>query len=65
MEDKQDGRPLHGWRFVLASAGLFLVPVLLAIAGAACFAENRHGQFVGAVIGLGLGLVIPAAVTKQ
>jgi len=46
---------LAGWRLGLASVGLFLGPVILAIAGAASFGDGPGTQFAGAIAGLGLG----------
>ena len=44
--------------------GLFLVPGVLAILGATCFAESRGGQLFGAVAGLGLGMTGSVIVAR-
>ena len=56
-KDDAEGALLSGWRLGLASVGLFLGPVLLAIAGAMVSTESRTAQFLGAMAGLGAGLV--------
>jgi len=67
-QESQGGLRLSGWRLSLASTGLFLGPCVLAIAGAACFAENRGAQLAGAIAGLGIGMigsVVAARVLRQ
>ena len=56
VEDATEGSPLAGWRLGLASTGLFLAPVGLAIVGALSLGDRPGGQFAGAIAGLGLGL---------
>jgi len=53
---------LSGWRFALASLGLFLSPVVLAIAGAAYCGPRGEAQFFGAVLGLSAGMAGSLAV---
>ena len=50
------GEPTGG-RLALAAAGMFLLPLVAAVAGAATFGPGATGQFLGAVGGLVLGLV--------
>ena len=56
VEDGTEGSPLTGWRLGLASTGLFLAPVGLAIVGALSLGNSPGRQFAGAIAGLGLGL---------
>ncbi len=56
-EDRSEPSLFSGWRLGLASTGLFLGPVALAILGAACLSSSPGGQFAGAIAGLSLGLV--------
>lgn len=51
----EDG-PFRGWHLVLISAGLFLGPVGLAIAGAILAGDRPAAQLLGAVTGLLLGM---------
>lgn len=55
---------LRGGRFVLASVGLFLAPIVLAILGAAWCGESVHRQVFGAIGGLGLGMVGAVAIAR-
>jgi hypothetical protein len=50
-----------GWRLALVSTGLFLCPVVMAIA-AASLARRPAMQFAGAIAGLGLGIAGSVAV---
>ena len=50
------GRLLSGWRLGIASIGLFLAPIALAIIGAALFGQSGSTQFLGAIAGLILGV---------
>ena len=56
MDAEVSGRLLSGWRLGLASIGLFLVPMALAIAGAALLGGSGSAQFIGAIAGLILGV---------
>ncbi len=47
---------MPGWRLAMASVGLFLAPILLAIAGATCCGDGEGVQLLGAVAGLGAGM---------
>ena len=62
--DCQDPTALRGWRLVLASSGLFLLPLLLAAAGAAFAGKSEGAQALGGIIGLGLGLTVAAVLAK-
>ena len=63
-EHEPEGARLSGWRLGLASIGLFLGPVLLATAGAIWFGKTGTAQFLGAMAGLGVGLVCSVVVAK-
>ena len=56
MEAEVSGRLLSGWRLGIASIGLFLTPIALAITGAALFGRSGSTQFLGAIAGLILGV---------
>ncbi len=47
---------LVGWRLGVASMGVFLAPVVLAIVGAVCSGRSPDVQLPGTLAGLGLGL---------
>lgn len=64
VETGQSGRTLDGWRLALCSMGMFLGPVVLAIAGAAAFGESAAARFAGAVVGLCTGLIASALVGR-
>ena len=49
--------PLSGHSVVGSAVGLFLVPLLLALAGAVLAGSDMGAQVVGALAGLGLGLL--------
>ena len=49
--------PVRGSRLALASLGLFLVPVLLAMIGAILNASDPNGQLLGAATGLLVGML--------
>ena len=56
---------LTGGRLAMAAASTFLVPLILAIAGAAVAGEGREiHQFVGAAAGLVLGALLVAVATR-
>ena len=46
----------QGWRLVRQSIWVFLLPLVLAIAGAAAGGEGPVGQLIGAVVGLAAGM---------
>ena len=65
--DRESEQPLagpQGWRLVTASIGVFLLPLGLALAGAAGGGETKVGQFVGAVAGLAAGLAGSVLVAR-
>jgi hypothetical protein len=63
-EDSGTDPLLSGWRLGMVSAGLFLGPVFLAIAGAACCGDGEGVQFLGATAGLGMGMTGSVVVGK-
>ena len=64
VEDESDGQLLVGWRFGLASMGLFLAPVALAVAGATCFGESQGVRLLGAIAGLAIGMAGSVAIAR-
>lgn len=62
--DYQHDSSLAGWRLGLASIGLFLGPVVLAIAGAMCFDKSYGAQCLGALAGLGVGMSGPMLAAR-
>ena len=70
LADSASDAPLQGARFALASLGLFLVPVLLAMAGALWGGNHwggghENGQFLGASAGLLLGMAGSMVVARM
>jgi len=59
-----EGSPLAGWRLVAASIGLFLGPILLALAGTICFSSGPELQLLGAAAGLIVGIGGSIAAVK-
>ena len=57
--------PLQGARLALASLGLFLVPVLLAMIGASLGASDQNGQILGAPGGLFVGMLGVMVVARM
>ena len=55
---------LRGWRLMSVSVGFFLVPLILAVVGAACGRSNPHTQLAGAIAGLTLGTVCFAVLAR-
>jgi hypothetical protein len=55
-EHQDDVAALRGWRLGLTSFALFLLPVMLAIGGAACAGERGAAQLLGGLTGLALGI---------
>ncbi len=55
---------LHGWQFVLASAGVFLTPIVLAIAGAVLLDDSDAMRALGGAAGLLTGLTISISVSR-
>ncbi len=54
----REGPRLRGRALGLAAVGLFLAPIALAIAGSLCFGGNEGAGFLGALLGLGLGMSV-------
>ena len=57
--------PLEGFRFVVASAGIFLVPLGLAILGATLMQSRPGGGLLGALAGLATGMALAAGVARS
>ena len=55
---------LQGWRLGLAALVVFVVPCLLAIAGAFYGGRLQLGQLAGASVGLVIGLIAVGAMTR-
>ncbi len=53
----------RGWRLVLPTIGVFLVPLILAMAGAVMAGRNRTSEFFGATAGLLIGLIAAAGIS--
>ena len=58
------GEGLAGWRLTVSAIAAFLMPLALAVAGAAMGGGSETGQFLGAMIGLGVGLTIGLVVSR-
>ena len=54
-----------GWRLILACAGAFLTPVLLATAGAIAFGGSETGRLLGALGGFAIGMAAAIIVGKR
>jgi len=52
---------LRGWRLVLVAAGVFIMPLVLAVLGAAVAPGEATAQMMGAGIGLLVGILAAAA----
>jgi positive regulator of sigma E activity len=63
MPDQVEGG-LTGWKLAAAAVGMFLVPLVAAIAGAVLAGEGNNRKFLGAVIGLAVGVTVAVLVTK-
>ncbi|MGD9874285.1 MAG: hypothetical protein AB7T27_08430 [Kiritimatiellia bacterium] len=55
---------LSGGRLVLASAGVFLFPLILAIGAGIMFRENPDRQALGAIAGLVIGALLASLAVK-
>ena len=53
-----------GWPMALAAAGIFLGPIVSAIAAAGVFRGSDTGQFFGALCGLCCGVMVAALITR-
>lgn len=58
VERSADQAGMGGWRLVLSSTLVFLLPIVLAIAGAAVSRQEQSRQLAGAVGGFVLGIVL-------
>jgi len=47
---------LRGWRLTVSALGVFLLPLVLAVAGAVVVGGEGGRQFLGALAGLAVGL---------
>ncbi len=63
--DAEVAGPVSGWRLGLASLGLFVGPVVLAILGAACFRGSQAGQLLGGVAGLVAGMIGSVVIARR
>ncbi|MBN1851386.1 MAG: hypothetical protein JW829_01630 [Pirellulales bacterium] len=59
-----ENNSLQGCRFVSASLGLFLTPIVLAIAGSLLGGNEPGTQFVGGIVGFLLGMGGAVAVGR-
>jgi hypothetical protein len=55
---------MTGWRFALASLGVFVVPLALAVAGACWFRDDPTRQLVFGGGGLLLGMALSGVTAK-
>lgn len=56
--------PLAGSRFVVASIGYFLGPLVLAVAGASFAGQSGGRQLFGAVAGLATGMMVSGLAAR-
>ena len=56
---------LSSWLLVVAAMGLFLEPGFLAIVGASCLGESHGARFMGAIVGLAVGMTGSVVVAKR
>ena len=56
---------LTGWRLTLSAAAAFLGPLILAIVGAVIGSPSPVGQWVGAGVGLVIGLAAAVVVGRR
>ena len=59
-----DSSGVQGWRLGLSAAALFLAPIVLAIAGALWAGGGEGTRVIGALSGLGLGMVGSVVVAR-
>ncbi len=64
MPDSQWAGGLSGWKLTLAAGIAFLAPLLLAILGATLAGEGANRRFLGAGVGLALGVTMAILITK-
>jgi hypothetical protein len=56
---------LVGWRLALAAAGAFLLPLILGILGSILGGPGQNAKFLGALIGIVVGVLIAAAAARR
>lgn len=61
---EEEGR-LRGRRLGMAAVGMFLVPVLLAIAGAMSFRGSYPAQLLGGLGGLAVGILAARTIARR
>ena len=54
---------VRGWRMVLGSTAVFLLPLALAAAGAYLAGQNADRQVAGALIGLAAGVLVAKGIS--
>ncbi len=62
-QQQHDPAALAGWPLAVAAAAVFLLPLLLALAGAA-LANGALGQVAGGTTGLAIGIVLARLVQR-
>jgi hypothetical protein len=63
--EAEEAGPVAGWRLGMASLGLFVGPVVLAILGAACCRGSQAGQLLGGVAGLVVGMIGSVVIARR
>jgi hypothetical protein len=61
-ESMQGG--LVGWRLALAAVGAFLVPLILGIFGSIVGGPGQNAKFLGALIGIAIGVLIAVVMAR-
>jgi chromate transport protein ChrA len=56
---------LSGWPLATAAFFVFVLPVGLAIVGAAVIGKDPNGQLLGALAGFAVGVVLAAVVARM
>jgi len=64
MSDVPTAENMTGWRLTLWSAGVFLLPLMLAFVGAIVFRGDALVQAGGVLAGLLIGFVVSAVIAK-
>ncbi len=57
--------PVSGWRLVMLSGLLFLMPAVLAVIGAAAIGTSQERQFLGAAAGFLIGMGAAVRMGKR
>ena len=65
LKAEQEGAEFAGSRFILVSLLLFIMPLLLAIAGAMVFSGTNDSRFLGALAGLAMGITCAVFVFNR